>query len=252
MFSPMGKKKLLLQQKFGGTSAQPGSPPSLSPPRPSTSTVGSAITSRDDRDLKELKKKLKIQAPTSTVAASGRLEVALSDVGHLGDAMRRIMEATARYRPERDGILLKAFESRTIDYEFFRLNLRNVFWLSFSDDEFKALIEYFDPTSAELIDGYSFMKAFVRLSGIRKTRDSLEVREKQEVFEQSQKDDAEREQLAKEKKLEKGIDFGFNAAARLRAIEKLHAAAKRFDPGHPSAPSTRSFNINFVKPATFR
>lgn len=244
MFSPIGKKKILLQHKFGGS-------PSRSP-SPTSDRERAASPSKEVDDLRELKKRLKELAPTSAVAATSKLEIALSDVGILGTVMRRIMEATARYRSDRDGVLLRAFESKTLEYAFFRQNLHSVFWLAFSDEEFSALIEYFDPTHAGIVDGYSFMKAFVRLSGIRKARESLEVREKQESFEQSIKDQAEREWLAKNKRLEQGIDFKFSSGIRERAINKLRTAAAKFDPGHPAAPSTRSFNINFVKPATFR
>lgn len=248
MFSPIGKKKILLQQKFGGS--PPQSPSSLVSRDRAASPL--QITASTTDDLRELKKKLKVLAPTSAVAASAKLESALSDVGTLGTVMRRIMEATARYRSDRDGVLLKAFESKTLEYDFFRQNLHSVFWLIFSDDEFVALVDYFDPTHAGIIDGYSFMKAFVRLSGIRKDRESLEVREKQESFEQSIRDQEERDRLAKNKQLEKGIDYNFSSGIRERAINKLRTAASKFDPGHPAAPSTRSFNVNFVKPATFR
>ncbi len=248
MFSPMGKKKILLQQKFGG------SPPrSISPNRGGRSISPSVqAISPHEGDLLELRKKLKILAPTSQVAASSKLETALSDVGTLGVAVRKILEATARYRSDRDGVMLKAFESKTLSYDFFRSNLQSVFWITFSDEEFKSVIEYFDPTHAGIVDGYSFMKAFVRLSGIRKDRESLEVREKQEAYEQSLKSEEERALLAKNKKLEQGIDYNYTPEIRLAALKKLEIAATKFDPGHPSAPSTRAFNINFVKPATFR
>lgn len=247
----MGKKKILLQQKFGGASPSRSPSPNRGDKARSLSPSSQTSTTSQEEML-NLRKKLKILAPTSKVAASSKLESALADVGGLGVVMRKIMEATARYRSDRDGVMLKAFESKTLSYEFFRLNLQSVFWLTFSDEEFKVVIDYFDPTHAEIVDGYSFMKAFVRLSGIRKDRESLEVREKQENYEKTLKDEAEREMLAKNKRLEQGIDYNFSPEIRLVALKKLEIAATKFDPGHPSAPSTRAFNVNFVKPATFR
>eukprot|EP01031_Cornospumella_fuschlensis_P040448 gene40448-49296_t len=126
MFSPVGKKKYLIQQKFGGSTERaisPGSPGSRSPSRGPRSRSSSPTLSQKDDSLK----KLRLLAPTSVIAANGALEKALGDVGMTGQIMRKLLEATTRYRPHRDAILLKAFESKTMAYEFFRLNLNSAF-----------------------------------------------------------------------------------------------------------------------------
>jgi hypothetical protein len=268
MFSPIGKKKVLIQQKFGGEIAplkintaadenavqgtsRMGSPTGrwMSPHKRLESPGGSLDSTQSLRDIRQ---KLKEQAPTSAIASGLRLDEALSDPGHLGQCLRKIMEATARYRPERDSILLKAFESRTIDYHFFRHHLNQVFWLTFPNEQFEALINYFDPTHAGLVDGYSFMKAFVRLSGIRKDRESQVIREKQETYEKNVKDEEDRKRLEKEKRLLSGVDYNFTPDIRTVAMAKLEKAAKKFDPAHPSAPSLSVFNVSHLKPLEFR
>lgn len=247
----MGKKKILLQQKFGGSTASI-SPSRSSSPKARSSSPSSPNGRSNSPDLREMRKKIKELAPTSAIAATNRLESALTDVGHLGTVMKKILEATSRYRSDRDGVMLKAFESRTIEYEFFRHNLQAVFWISFTDEEFQVLLDYFDPTKTGIVDGYSFMIAFTRLGAIRKSRESMEIREKQEIFEQNIKDDKERAILEKNKKLESGVDYSFTPDIKKIAMLKLESAASKFDPGHPSAPSTKAFDINGIKPATFR
>jgi hypothetical protein len=253
MFSPVGKKKLLIQQKFGGGGGGPvsndgarsASPNSRSPSRPGTSRPLSP--EKDDT-----KQKMKLLAPTSVIAATGVLESALSDAGMTGVVMRKILEATTRYRPHRDAILLKAFESKTLDYQFFRQNLATAFWLTFTDDEFQAVIEFFDPTKAGIVDGYSFMIAFTRLAAIRKDHESQLVREKQEEFIANKKAQEEREKLEKEKRNEMAVDYSFNEATKITALRKLEKAAKHFDPNHPSSPSTAAFEVKSIKPAVFK
>jgi hypothetical protein len=276
MFSPIGKKKVLVQQKFGGgegslrinigddgsvQGSRIGSPSFRSLGSPSFRSNGSPSHKRLDspggsidsmQSLRDIRQKLKDQAPTSAIASTVRLEEALSDVSYLGHVLRKIMEATSRYRPERDSIMLKAFESRTIDYTLFRNHLNQVFWLTFTNEEFEALINYFDPTHSGIVDGYSFMKAFVRLNGIRKDRESQVVREKQEAYETNLKAEEERKRLEKDKRLMSGVDYNFTPEIRKVAMEKFESAAKKFDPAHPSAPSLHVFNVSHLKPLEFR
>ena len=119
MFSPMGKKKILLQQKFGGSTSTAAASPSDRSKSPNARRSHSP-------DLREIRKQIKELAPTSVIAATNRLENALTDVGLLGNVMKKILEATSRYRADRDSVMLKAFESRTLQYDFFRHNLQAV------------------------------------------------------------------------------------------------------------------------------
>jgi hypothetical protein len=266
MFSPVGKKKILIQQKFnhtdgvktafsksgdeGGAHRASTSPKQMNSPNRRLDSPGGSLDS--SHSLRDIRQKLKEQAPTSAIASNTKLEEALSDVGLVGHVVRKIMEATARYRPERDSVMLKAFESRNIEYSLFRQYLNQVFWISFTNDEFHALLQYFDPTNAGIVDGYSFMKAFVRLNGIRKDRESQIFREKQESYEKNIKDEEERKRLEKEKRLQQGVDYNFTPDTKKVAMEKFEIAAKKFDPGHPSAPSTAAFTVNSLKPLEFR
>ena len=83
----------------------------------------------------------------------------------------------------------------------------------FDELEFQCFVGFFDPQSDEVINGYDFMIAFIRLGAMRKSRESLEVREKQELFLIQQREEEERKQLEKEKKIELAAAKESSAAA---------------------------------------
>ena len=245
MFSPMGKKKLLLQQKFGSS----GHINTNSPISPTMITSSRSHTAQDTGQDSPTNEKVDLY---SSVASSSNLKKALEDPGVLGKIMNTVLSSTSRYRPNRDTIVLKAFESKCIEYKQFRFNLHSAFWLKFDDAEFKVLCEYFDPPNSGLIDGYSFMIAFTRLSAIRKSRETHKILLEQEIYAKELKEEEERKKLEKEKKTELKIDLDFDPSVRSTALKKLNTAATKFDPGHPAAMSTDAFDVNFLRPDAFR
>eukprot|EP01038_Epipyxis_sp_PR26KG_P006779 gene6779-9286_t len=238
MFSPMGKKKLLLQMKLGKL--------------PEEVLKSTAKISPSKEFIKSTNNRLSATTPVAVVASSTSLENALLDFGATGKMMNKIMEATVRYRPERDSVMLKAFQHKSIPYELFRSNLNSVFWISLTEEEFSACCSYFDPSSLGSIDGYEFMISFVRLMGILKDREAQKVREKQEAYENKVKEDAERKKLELSKQIESIVDFNYSDEAKQQAMYKLHSAAVKFDPNHPASPSLECFDINSMKPNVFR
>ena len=244
----MGKKKILLEQRYVSTKgSREGSP---------SSKGGGSFSevSAETMSAKSFKraKSSKDQNFGDSIASTSNLEKALADMGTLGVVMNKIMESTVRYRPEKDAVILKAFQSKSIPYDKFRAYLYSAFWLGFDEVEFQCFIRYFDPQTDEVINGYDFMIAFIRLGAMRKSRESLEVREKQELFQAQQRDEEERKQLEKEKKMELAADFSFSEDVRVRAMRKLQEAAFKFDPKHPACGSTEALDVNFLKPAVFK
>ena len=144
-------------------------------------------------------------------------------------------------------MVLKAFQSKCIEYERFRSYLYSVFLLAFSEDEFKAFLGYFDPEKCGVLNGYDFMIAFIKLGGIRKDREALLVREKQEIFLRKQKDEEDRKKFEADKKMELAADFDFTEDVKKIALHKVSIAATKFDPKHPSSPSLDCFNISTMK-----
>lgn len=245
MFSPMGKKKILLEQRYTSTKGRDSSPTSELGNTGEFAASAVSSKSRKNRSSKD-------QNFGDSIASTSNLEKALADMGTLGVVMRKIMESTVRYRPEKDAVILKAFQSKHIEYDKFRAYLYSAFWLGFEDNEFESFLAYFDPQKDGILNGYDFMIAFTRLNAMRKARESLAVREKQELFLLQQKEEEERKQLEKEKKMELAADFSFSDEVRARAISKLKAAAFKFDPKHPASGSTEAFNVNMLQPAVFK
>lgn len=243
MFSPMGKKKILLEQRYVSTKS-PSSKNNVEQEPPTDLPLTMSSKSRKIRTTNEL--------TWDSIASTSNLEKALSDMGTTGIVMNKILESTIRYRPEKDAVILKAFQSKHIEYDKFRSYLYSAFWLGFDDSEFQCFLEYFDPNKNGVLNGYDFMIAFTRLGAIRKSRESLAIREKQELFLLQQKENEERKQLEKEKKMELAADFSFSEEVRQLAIRKLNDAAFKFDPNHPACGSTEAFNVNFLRPAVFK
>ena len=239
----MGKKKILLEQRIGG-----GRRASFSAPDSEQELVPSDFA----MSTKSRKNRVSTMEVGESIASTSNLEKALADTGSTGMMMRKILESTIRYRPEKDAVILKAFQSKNIEYEKFRAYLYSSFWLGFEDDEFQSFLDYFDPQKDGILNGYDFMIAFTRLGAIRKSRESLAVREKQELFLIQQKEDEERRQLELEKKNELAADFSFTDEVRATAVKKMHEAAFKFDPNHPACASPEAFNVNFLKPAVFK
>ena len=98
-----------------------------------------------------------------------------------------------------------------------------------------------------MLNGYDFMIAFIKLGGIRKDREALLVREKQEMFLRKQKDEEDRKKLEADKKMELAADFDFTEEAKKMALYKVSIAATKFDPKHPSSPSLDCFNSSTMK-----
>ncbi len=96
------------------------------------------------------------------------------------------------------------------------------------------------------------MIAFTRLGALRKSKESMAVREKQELFLLQQREDEERKQLELEKKNDLAADFSFSEEVKTTAIKKLNEAAFKFDPNHPACGSPEAFNVNILKPAVFK
>lgn len=277
MFSPHGKQKLLLQIKLAEDqgvkdplgrvlerngyehprsrpTSQQGSRPGTrgESSRPSTSASGSESRRRRTGSADGNVTERSSSDASAQVMNTSKLERLLHDDGVDGTVMRRIMESTVRYKPDRDAIVLKAFQSKHITYPLFRHYLNSAFWLSFSDLEYANLTSIFDPAGQGVIDGYSFMIAFIRLGGIRKDHHAAAVREQNESFILRQAAAEQQRQRELESKNQVAADFDFDAAIRKLALEKLVSAAKGYDPGSPSGATLEAFKASHLSVSVLR
>lgn len=253
MFSPVGKKKYLLQIKRAKDAT--GVLPDISQFSPAKYNKNASRAS-SPRDLAETYansfNKTAVKKENIVVGSTQFLETILEDYGVKGVVMNRILEATARYRPDRDADVLKAFQSKAIEYKNFRNYLHSVFWLTFTDVEFTAVVEIFGNDEGQAINGYDFMIAFIKLGTIRKDREASLVREKQEAYLKHLKDEEERKEFEKRKKMELSVSYDFAEDVKATVKEKLTLAAKNFDANHPAAPSLNSFEGLCMNAAEFR
>jgi len=253
MFSPIGKKKLIVELK-------------RIPIEKREEFLKSNLiikNKRNELNLSTERQQIKSESPprertplVQTIAAGSsatrNLEYILQEDNLLGEVTRKIAEVAVRYRRERDAVILSVFNSNALSYQEFRDHLNRSFRLKFTDDEFKEVIKLFDNDSDGGIDGSEFLVCFTKLASIRKAKDAADLREKQYQYELTQKKKEEEKKYNLEKKMELLVDYNFTEEIRERALEKMTEAAKKYDKNHPAAVGLDGFNGEFLLPAQFK
>jgi hypothetical protein len=89
----------------------------------------------------------------------------------------KLMDATIRYNPERDRLLLTTFECKQMDYETFRTSLQTSFNISFSPLEFAQLLKLLDMgrNNSGYVDGTNFIVLFIKLNNLRRDNEANKV-----------------------------------------------------------------------------
>ena len=164
MFSPIGNKKVLLKLERAKTpqskkqlldTINKGGAPTSSSPNASRSQsptdMLSRMRSRESFEVVHHAKAIK----TST------LEEVLQEDNETGNAVRKLMEAAIRYRPERDSAVITAFNTCSLTPEEFKKLLYNAFKLVFTEGEFKGLVKMY--AKEGIVDGSEFLVSFVKL-----------------------------------------------------------------------------------------
>jgi len=248
MFSPVGKKKLLLRiQRAGGTlsdlEAQPGGKEVIDQMlRRDTSPT--KVPGDESANTKPIPKDERESAAYSKL----NMEKFVGTPGIRGETFSILMDAAAKWNPERDGVSAKAFHSTLMSYELFRQRLKEQFLIEFTDKQYKEITDVFDPSQVNVVDGYDFLRSFAKLAAIFKEKYTKTVMNKQRKFERRQKVQAERDRLAKEKIFKEGCDFEYTEEIRRKALSKVDEAATKYDPGHPSAATLEAFEVKCFNP----
>ena len=141
MFSPVGKKQTLLEIKRAketGLDLHEAREIVLSRKREQSTTgsPGSTMMPSPDKSTKSRGGK-----KDEDGMGTSKLNQLLSDKGIEGVVMRKVMDATVRYNPEKDQIVLKSFQNKFIEPDLFRDILYKAFWLAFSDKEFQSMLD---------------------------------------------------------------------------------------------------------------
>jgi len=256
MFAPVGKKKILLRIKRAGDDKEKvqqiihdyeekAQRVAISPPR-------SRSRSRSRSHSPERSGSPSSVPLQNSTIPRRQLEEMLELADLTSKVLTFIMEAAAKYRPERDALGLKAFQSQRLPYKLFRTHLHNVLGITLTSSQYKVAKQIFDMNRQRSINGYDFIVTFHSLGSIAKDRQTKELKEKEEKHDKIAKRKVERELLLQEKRLESEIDFEINDEINRSALAKLKHAAKAYDPGSPLALNLDGFAAAMLKPNLFR
>lgn len=246
MFCPVGKKKALLQIKRALDAGR--TPPDINKLLETGAKSSKGSNSSEFGSPKRNASKVNEESRVST---RYNLEKLLAEDGLIGIVMNKILESTIRYHPERDSHVLKAFQSKSIEYPIFRHYLSSIFWLSFDDDEYDCLVSLYDSGNSGVINGYDFMISFIMLSTIRKEKEVAVVKYKQNEYEETEKAKMERKALELEKKQKSAADFDFSVEDKHRMTRRINDAAKKYDPSHAGSVALTSFECAYLAPLDF-
>ncbi len=174
------------------------------------------------------------------------------DDGVLGRAVRKLTTAAVKFRKDRDGALLQCFETRSLNYEEFRLMLKKVFRLEFTDEEYEAAFNLFDTDKSRDIDGTEFLVYFTHLATIWKEDHKASLMQKIAEYHKNEAMEEAKKEAAIKAYYDQSVDYDYSEEDERSAMEKLQAGAKLYRKGHPSAKSIDGFEVAYLDPFTFR
>lgn len=165
-----------------------------------------------------------------------------------GTSVRKIAEAFSGFSVERDGIMLDAFRTRSLDYEDFRMLLKRSVNVTFNELEFQHIIEIFDRDLNGSVDGEEFLTVCKLLARAMKNRKMKRNRERERevaiaLKEKEVKDAAERMAV-----LESAADFIFSNTDEESMLKKMVSAAARVIKQEPGAPPLHGFEPLYLRP----
>lgn len=161
MFSPIGKKKLIVELKRIPLEKREEFLKTHVKPR-SSSRTPSPNKDRKSTSPPRVRTPL-IQTIAAGSSATRNLDYILQEDSLLGHVTRKLAHVAVQYRRERDAVLLTVFNSNALSYQEFRDHLTRSFRLKFTDEEFTEVIKLFDNDGDGGIDGSEFLVCFTKL-----------------------------------------------------------------------------------------
>ena len=127
----------------------------------------------------------------------------------------KLAKKAHQFVKERDGALLTAFETNDLDYVNFRIFLKRLLLLEFTDEEFTKVCYFFDRDGNGAVDGSEFLVGFQLLKNVsvQKERASFFKAKK----EREDKEEGKRREKEKQDELHKesAIDFDYTEEGNL-------------------------------------
>lgn len=260
MFAPMGNKKVLLKIKRARSKGVPLKA-ILKEEAEAKATAALAKSGKPKRQQEDeegspsgspTKNGNSTSKQLASVASSQNLHRLLKLKDLSGKVIRQLMEATTHYRADRDTIIAKAFQAAELPYGKFREFLKMYFAQQYTDAEFEEMLLIFDPNKCNFIDGFEFMRAVVKLGGIRKDRELAFRQSHQESIEKQKAEAVKRKEAEEIKRIAEMVDFKYSEGAETNAIEMLTLAAKRYDQTASGAKSLKGFDVATMDIPTFK
>lgn len=165
-------------------------------------------------------------------------------------AMNKLIFSAWRFDRETNGDILKLFESKELDKDFFRFTLKSRMDCRLSREEFEAIYPHFENNGS--VNGCEFLLLFYRVRFEYKSKLLTERIKKEAAI---RKDNAER--IAKrqqdfENRVRLKVSPNFTEEDSVSAFEKLKEAAVRYDRLMPGAVQLDGFDCEFLPPELFK
>jgi len=245
MFGPVGSKKQMLENYRRSEST--GSP-IQEIVRQDSSKVS---YDSDDQSSVSSRRRAK-RNHVSSVRNHHELGRILREDTIAGSAVRKVANAAVRFVKERDYVLISAFETSALDYKNFRILLKRMFRLDFTDQEFVEVCAMFDSNDDKEVDGSEFIVVFTILSNLMKDEARRKQRERKERDAKAFRELAEAKMRKKNAAAEQVVDYDFTESEQRSALKKIHRAAAKYDRTHHSARSLKAFETSTLSPIDFR
>ena len=163
MFSPIGKKKVLVELKRVPKDKRESYLKKVNSPARSNTAIPPKDASPAKSESPKRARTPLIQTIAAGKSATRNLEYIMQEDSVLGEVARRITEVAVRYRRERDAVALSVFNTNSLSYQEFRDHLNRSFRLKFTDEEFEAVTKLFDNDGNQNIDGSEFLVCFTKM-----------------------------------------------------------------------------------------
>lgn len=163
------------------------------------------------------------------------LDSRLEEDGLAGELARKIKEVAVRFDKEKTNV--ESFQSKSLSIDTFKQCIKKILGLNLNQEEFDILIEIFETTTGESVNGSNFLVAFTKLGSIGKAQAAAEVRRSRKLIEDKKIENELTRSLNLEKKTEIPVSFDFDEEIERLTILKLNDAAKSYNSSQPSVSS---------------
>lgn len=181
-----------------------------------------------------------------------KLKLMIEEDSLVGKVVRKIATVASRFRRDRDAVLISAFETSAMNYTDFRVLLKRMFFLDFTDEEYSHVVQLFDTNDDKEVSGSEFVICFTLLAKILRDKRRKSDLEKASLLRAKSLADEEVKRKSKEAYLYNAADYKFSEEDQASALQKVTHAAWLYDRTHHGARSLKQFDYAFLAPAEFR